>query len=116
MKARLLAKRCAGSLGPFNAAPAGAANFAAGAADERFPGGAVHVLHEAACWGSEEELSSRHTKSRDCLISREFVDLNRQIEKKRASLLTTINIFSEASTRTQSSRSDWPASASAPMS
>jgi aspartate carbamoyltransferase catalytic subunit len=38
-------------------------------------------------------------------LSEEFVDLNRQIEKKRASLRgrTQINLFFEASTRTQSS-------------
>ena len=38
-------------------------------------------------------------------LAEEFVDLNRQIEKKRASLRgrTQINLFFEASTRTQSS-------------
>src|SRR6476469_7491079 len=38
-------------------------------------------------------------------LAEEFVDLNRQIEKKRASLRgrTLINLFFEASTRTQSS-------------
>src|ERR1700686_4396707 len=38
-------------------------------------------------------------------LGEEFVDLNRQIEKKRASLRgrTQINLFFEASTRTQSS-------------
>ena len=38
-------------------------------------------------------------------LAEEFVELNRQIEKKRASLRgrTQINLFFEASTRTQSS-------------
>src|ERR1700756_1138723 len=48
---------------------------------------------------------SREEITRLLDLAEEFVDLNRQIEKKRASLRgrTQINLFFEASTRTQSS-------------
>ena len=61
------------------------------------------VLHQRHLLGIERLSPDEIVGLLD--LAEEFVDLNRQIEKKRASLRgrTQVNLFFEASTRTQSS-------------
>jgi len=61
------------------------------------------VLHQRHLLGIEGLSYDEITGLLD--LAGEFVDLNRQIEKKRTSLRgrTQVNLFFEASTRTQSS-------------
>ena len=58
---------------------------------------------DVICWGSRGFRADEIIGLLD--LADEFVELNRQIEKKRTSLRgrTQINLFFEASTRTQSS-------------